>query len=365
MIVARYLARESLSTFAAVLGVLLLIFTSQQFVRFLGNAVDGQIAQDMVMAMLGLQIPIMLSLLLPLALFLGVLLAAGRFYVDSEMVVLRACGYSEWQFLRWLSLPILALVLAAGLVSYLASPWAEARQLALFEAFYAKGDTAQLSSGRFQEIAGGKRVIYVEDVDATRQMHQVFIADLPPMDGSMPLNVIAARSGTLVSDARGDEYLELQEGNRYEGAPGRRDFTATRYAVYRTLLEARPAETASRKLKSYSVAELSAQPPSTAVAAEWQWRLSIPISTAILAALALPLARTNPRQGRYAGVLPAIGLYLLYMLLLMAGRNAIESGRLPASLGLWGIHALVALLAFWLLARGSGVPWRRVRELSA
>ena len=41
MIVARYLARETLTTFAAVLGVLLLIFTSQQFVRFLGNAVDG------------------------------------------------------------------------------------------------------------------------------------------------------------------------------------------------------------------------------------------------------------------------------------------------------------------------------------
>lgn len=363
MIVARYLARETLTTLTAVLGVLLLIFISQQFVRFLGSAMNGGIGHDMVLSMLGLQVPVMLSLLLPLAFFLGVLLAAGRLYVDSEMVVLRACGFSEWQFLRWLSGLFVVVVLAAAAISYVIGPWAVSRQLALTEAYYARGDTAQLAPGRFQEIAGGKRVIYTETYDRNRQMQRVFIADLPPVgknpDGTEPpLNVVVAKTGALTSDPAGNDYLELHDGQRYEGVPGQLDFTVTDYQNYRTLLQTRPSDTVNRKLKAYSPTELSALPPSREVMAEWQWRLSTPVSTVLLGILALPLARTNPRQGRYAGVLPAIGLYLGYMLLLMAGRNALESGKLPALAGLWPIHALVAVLALWLVVRGSGLPWR-------
>lgn len=368
LIVARYLARESGLSFLAVLAVLLVVFTTQQFIRFLGLAIDGRIAYDMVTAMLALQLPSMLNLLLPLAMFLGVLLAAGRLYVDSEMVVLRACGYSEWQFLRWLALPALVLAGVAGGNAFMLAPWADAQQVALTEAFAARGDTAQLSSGRFQLIAGGKRVIYTEVVDADKKMHKVFIADLPPQDSLAPMNVVAAERGQIITDTEGDEYLELLDGNRVEGRPGRRDFTVSDYASYRTLLQAKTRTPKARKLRSYTTAELLAEAPSAAGRAELQWRLAIPLSTLVFVALALPLARTNPRQGRYAGVLPAIGLYLLYMLLLMTARNAMGDGKFPLALGLWPIHGAALVTALLLLVRGSGWPGgirRPAREGSA
>jgi lipopolysaccharide export system permease protein len=40
--------------------------------------------------------------------------------------------------------------------------------------------------------------------------------------------------------------------------------------------------------------------------AEFQWRLGIPLSTIVLAILAVPLSRSQPRAGRYGRL--AIGL---------------------------------------------------------
>lgn len=357
MIVARYLARETLSTFAAVLAVLLLIFSSQQFIRFLGNALNGTIGSDMVLSMLGLQMIIMLNLLLPLAFFVGALLGIGRMYVDSEISVLRACGFSEWQFLRWLGVPaVLVMVVSAG-IAYVGAPWAESRQVELTRAFLARGDTTQIGAGRFQEIAGGKRVMYVEDYDADRNMRNVFIADVLPWESQgLPTaeNVVVADGGAIRSDPQGNDYLELSQGHRYQGVVGQKDFTVTAFGEYRTLINARPSGTVSRKLKAFAPGELAEQPDSRNVRAEWQWRLALPLSVLLLTGLALPLARTNPRQGRYAGVLPAIGLYLGYMLMLMLGRNALDAGKLPSALGLWWAHAGLLVLVLVLIARGSG-----------
>ena len=52
------------------------------------------------------------------------------------------------------------------------------------------------------------------------------------------------------------------------------------------------------------------------------------LSILVLTFLVVPMARVNPRQGRYT-LLPAILLYLSYFLLLSAARSAIDSGRLP------------------------------------
>ena len=55
----------------------------------------------------------MLPLLLPLALFLGVLLAYGRLYRDSEMAVLASAGLGIRRLARpllWIALPVAVLV---------------------------------------------------------------------------------------------------------------------------------------------------------------------------------------------------------------------------------------------------------------
>jgi lipopolysaccharide export system permease protein len=83
--------------------------------------------------------------------------------------------------------------------------------------------------------------------------------------------------------------------------------------------------------------------------AELQWRVSLPLLVPILVAIALPLSRVNPRQGRFIKMLPGILLYLLYLTLLTSGRSMLEEGEaLPAWVGLWWVHGLFALVAVLL-----------------
>jgi lipopolysaccharide export system permease protein len=91
--------------------------------------------------------------------------------------------------------------------------------------------------------------------------------------------------------------------------------------------------------------------------AELQWRLSLPVMTLILALLAIPLAVLQPRQGRYARLGVVILLYFVYSNLVSAARTWIEKGWLPPLIGLWWVHIVVLLVA-WFMWRPSLVGRR-------
>jgi lipopolysaccharide export system permease protein len=67
VIIIRYLVRETLKSQLAIL-ILLLIFFCQKLVRILGAAVDGDIPTNLVLSLLGLGVPEMAQLILPLSL---------------------------------------------------------------------------------------------------------------------------------------------------------------------------------------------------------------------------------------------------------------------------------------------------------
>src|SRR4029077_18000856 len=89
---SRLLTREIFGSLLAVTFVLLLIFLSNQLVRYLSYAASGKLAANVLMQLLGFEVPYLLALLLPLGLYLGIILAYGRFYADNEMSVMQSGG---------------------------------------------------------------------------------------------------------------------------------------------------------------------------------------------------------------------------------------------------------------------------------
>jgi lipopolysaccharide export system permease protein len=75
----------------------------------------------------------------------------------------------------------------------------------------------------------------------------------------------------------------------------------------------------------------------------------LPILVFIVTLMAVPLARVNPRQGRFLKLLPAILLYMAYLTILIAARGALEKGKIPMGLGLWWVHALFLSIGLALL----------------
>lgn len=117
------------------------------------------------------------------------------------------------------------------------------------------------------------------------------------------------------------------------------------------------------KLSSYDTATLYKESRSNRTAlAEWLWRLSLPLFVPSAMLLAFALSRVNPRQGRYLKLLPAILLYMSYVVAIGAARNAIEKGKAGEAL-VWSVHLGYFLLA--LLVLGAENLQRRWRTLRA
>jgi lipopolysaccharide export system permease protein len=66
------------------------------------------------------------------------------------------------------------------------------------------------------------------------------------------------------------------------------------------------------------------------------------------------MARQAPRATRYGRLLVALLVYLVYLNCLLIGRSGLESGWVPALLGLWWVHLPI-------LAIGLGLYWNQQR----
>ena len=95
MRIYRYLFSEVSKSFMAVAIVLTLIFVSGRFVKYLAEVAAGTISSEVLFSIMLFRLPGFMEMILPLALFMGIMLALGRLYVESEMVVLLACGISK------------------------------------------------------------------------------------------------------------------------------------------------------------------------------------------------------------------------------------------------------------------------------
>lgn len=87
--------------------------------------------------------------------------------------------------------------------------------------------------------------------------------------------------------------------------------------------------------------------------AELQWRLSPAISVIILGLLAVPLAHSQPREGRGVRVILGILIYLLYGNMLYLCRSWVAEGILPTYIGMWWVHIVFFVISFiWVRHQG-------------
>jgi lipopolysaccharide export system permease protein len=89
--------------------------------------------------------------------------------------------------------------------------------------------------------------------------------------------------------------------------------------------------------------------PKATYRAQLYWRFSLPAMTLIICLTAIALSKVNPRQGRFARLLPALVLFLAYLSLLMRFRDQIEMGVSGAELNIVLLHSAYLLLGMWLL----------------
>ena len=144
--------------------------------------------------------------------------------------------------------------------------------------------------------------------------------------------------------------MVLEDGWRYAGLPGDAVFSVTRFERHAVRIEAQPRETLAGGRKMLSTATLL-RSGNRAHFMELQRRISAAISIVVLGMLAVPLARTTPREGRYGKLFMAIVVYFLYTNALSIAENLVERGIVPGLIGVWPVHAAMALVTVVLIVR--------------
>jgi lipopolysaccharide export system permease protein len=353
VLIFRYLAKEVLVTTFAVLLVLLLVFMSGRFVGYLADAAAGELAANVLFPIMYYRLPNFIELILPLSFFIGIILAYGRLFVESEMVVMIACGMSQRRLLIYTLIPALLIALISGSLSLYVSPAGEVKVEEILTDPNARNGLNTLAPGRFQSTDDSAGVFYTEHLYSSRtRMKNVFaMSDSSDSEtGDAKITVVVAKSGKLIRDeATSARYIELYDGYQYQGNPGELAFDVVKFDTFATLMK-------QSETRVSRVQELDAVPTQDLFGstdpkyqAALQWRLSIPWLVVISTMMAIGLSRTNHRKGRYTKMFPAILLYLSYFVSLTMTRASIADGEINVFPGMLSNHLVACTVGLLLV----------------
>ena len=334
---------------------------ANQFIHYLNDAAVGFITFSAVMKVMSLQIPLLLGYLFPLGLFLGILLGLSRLSVDRELIVLFACGMSRIKLLKMiLGISLLVFIIITWLMLF------EEPNIQRYRKNILRDATSQLTvdkliPARFQYFNQPEDnwVFYSKAIhrSSSSKLDDVFFTHRKiTQHGIVKWDVLtSAHASEIYRPDQRARFLVFENGYRTIGIPGENDYQIIKYDKYGVRLGYKPLsnnEFDVKSLSTYKLLPLIFKQPDAA--AEFHWRIAVPISAIILAIIALSLSYTNPRLGRFAKFFPAIIIYIAYGNLLFVGREWLEERKINLLWGMWWIHAIFLGIAIILLGQYLG-----------
>lgn len=358
MIALRWLSAEIAAASLLLAVLLLLASLGGRLLGYLGDAAAGELSAAMVWTFAACRLPEFLQLVLPLAVFLGTALTAGRAHAENELPALEAAGRSPLQLALGLCAVACLPALLVAMLSLGVTPRAQAVLAERMDAAAQDVAEAMLQPGEFID-AGAGRTLFVGAIDpATRLLSDVLIIEEAP--GSTV--IVRARHALQRRAGAGapGPVLELRDGAQWRLQVGARDVQRVRFERLHwrlpTVAGATPAPVAARPTAElWRMLRPGAAPGMDAAgAAEFGWRTSLPLACWLAVPLALALGRGRPRAGRFDRLPVAMACFLGYLGVLLLVRAAFARGLPGAGLLLLLAHASVASLA-------AGLLWRRHR----
>ena len=369
-ILDRYLVREIIPPL--VIGLFLLTFALmlppilQQGARLIEKGVDWRI----ILRVLWTLVPQALSITIPMALLLGILVGLGRLSADREFVALQACGISVFRLSRPIVLLAILGCAATAYETLVATPDANQtfRQI-LFNVVASRAENDIKPRVFFQEFPN--RVLYVRDTPPGATWKGVFVADSTKADQT---SVYFAQSGRLVVDrAKQTVQLLLEHGTVHTVSPTRPETYDT--SSFASLLLNMDAETVFPRTQvikgdnEMTIAELrqriaeNAKNGATSYSQLYtiQQKFSIPVACLVLALIGVALGVSNRRDGKLATIALGVGVVFVYYMILYGARAGAMAGKVPATFAPWIVNVVLGIVGIALVIWRAGASDQPIR----
>jgi len=343
----RYISHEILRPFAVICLILAGLFSSFNAARYLEAAVSETLGMLLIMKLILLKTVIALEVLVPIAFYAAIIVALGRMHRDQEIIVLRSAGINENFVVKTIITLAIPVAILVGILSIYGRPWAYDTIYQMDNSASTELDVDRYQAGRFYGNETSGRIIYINrktDADSTLEGVFHYTRENNQSD------IILAKHGYQV---RSGDYrppqLHLLDGTMYRvGVTGARE-SIIRFSRFVFMPDAITAMDYQRKAAPTLQLGDSAD---TRDIAEYQWRISRPFATVLLALIAIPLSRSSPRQGKGEKIISAAVIFAIYYNLSGLAQTWVEQGTVATVPGVWWLHTLMLIIVIWVLSPG-------------
>jgi LPS export ABC transporter permease LptF/LPS export ABC transporter permease LptG len=344
-ILTRYILREVTSH--AVIGVS--VFTFVLFTRDLGRILELVVRNSApvpsVAEIFFFTVPVALTYTIPMGVLVGILIGLSRLAADSEITAMRASGIGVWDFLRTITLFIVAAWLLAMVNSVFIAPQSQAALGRLQDQLKSSQVSYEVQPRVFYE-GFPQAVLYVQDVKSAQGAaiwKNVFLADIS--NPSSP-RITLAQQGILVSESPDTLHLHLTNGATHETDPKSPEHYQISTFEQTDIPIRIPSSDNKQDQEPAPVAQMSARElldqadRSNHAAARWyriefHRRFALPSACLVLALVGLPLGLSSKKGGKSTGFVLTILLVFAYYSASLVGLSLARQGKLSPALGVW------------------------------
>ncbi len=365
-IFTRYIWNEVLSH--ALLGGAL--FTFILFMKYLGPLLEmaarnsaslGTVAKIFVF-----MLPNIMSLTIPMAVLVGVLLGLSRLAADSEVTAMRAVGIGVWFFVRVVSvIAILSWGISLAVSLYIA-PKATAAFLREETSLTNQQASFAVEPRVFYEDFKNY-VLYVQDIRAgagASRWQRIFLADL---SNPVAPKVTTAEEAVVANGGDHTLLMRLRNGTEHEevSTNGGTQYQVSTFVESELPLAIGTQEDAHIGTNNTPILAMGNRvlyehtkgPGGRGYLIELHKRFAYPAACLVLMLIGIPLGISSRRGGKSAGFVLTIALVFIYYFLSLIGVSLAREGKVPVFAGVWAANILFAFFGLLLLrqmASGGG-----------
>jgi LPS export ABC transporter permease LptG/LPS export ABC transporter permease LptF len=358
-IFTRYIWSEVLSH--AFLGGAL--FTFILFMKYVGQLLEmaarNSASLGTVVKIFVFMLPNVLSLTIPMAVLVGILLGLSRLAADSEITAMRAVGIGVWFFVRVVSVIAIFCWGISLFDSLYVAPKATAALLRLEESLKNQQASFEVEPRVFYEDFKNY-VLYVQDIRAgagASRWQRIFLADLS--DPVSP-KVTTAEDAVVANGDDNTLLMRLRNGTEHEevkNADGSTQYQVSTFTESELPLTISTQEdthigkndTPMLAMSNRALYEQTKGPLGRAYLIELHKRFAYPAACLVLMLIGIPLGISSRRGGKSAGFVVTIALVFIYYFLSVIGVSLAREGKVSVFVGVWAANMIFAFSGLLLL----------------
>lgn len=364
---SRYALAQIAKPMLATLLVSLLVLLAERLLRVVDLVIGWRGSLLVIFEMMGYLVPHYMGFALPVAFFIGILMAVGRMSREGELDAMMAAGTGLPQLVRPLMVAaMLIAILNLALVGFV-QPYSRYAYRVAVQAVTNASFLTLLRPGVFTSVE--RTTVMVDGMTEDKsEFTKVFLFTESEKGDEV---AITSTGGSLRSDgmtqplrvdmARGVHQLVPAQRPDAKSPPP--DAVTLRFRHFETTVGDRRMKSAAprgadeRELTVPELISATREPPPqirpSEIDAELHGRIVRTASIFFLPFLGAPLALGRRRTHRSFGLAIGLAILIAYNQVLRLGEALVDNGNIGSWLGMWLPFALFALLSWWLFARAA------------